>query len=165
MIDVFDPRPPSPSLIASICRCSSPHEHASRAEDQANYSARASQEAADKEIAKTKREYEARAAELQTRTPNPDRYEVQEAVELNGHLILKVLYPNCSKCAFEGNKVMVFLRVNTAEAIKWKRIDPHFRSLLIADRKSGIKEAPPPAARFPATAEGWSDALEFARRK
>jgi hypothetical protein len=75
---------------------------------------------------------------------------------------MKVLYPNCSKCAYEGNKVMVFLNVNEVDVLRWRKIDPHFRD---PKTSRSSKEAPPPAARFPASKEGWADALAYANSK
>jgi hypothetical protein len=37
-MDAFAPTPPEPVLLTSICRCASPHEHASRAVDNATSS-------------------------------------------------------------------------------------------------------------------------------
>jgi hypothetical protein len=76
--------------------------------------------------------------------------------------VLKVKYPNCSSCAFEGTKVMVFAGATIKQAIKWRKIDPHFRdpsALRAAD------EAPSPAARFPGNNVGWQDALAWARTR
>jgi hypothetical protein len=92
--------------------------------------------------------------------PDAENYEVVEVEEVGRHLVMKVLYPNCEKCSYEGNKIMVFLNTRAAEAIKWKRIDPHFRETTKAARS-----APSPAARFPASKEGWQDALTYARLK
>ena len=57
---------------------------------------------------------------------------------------------------------MVFLNVSEADVLRWRKIDPHFR-----DPKASRtpKEAPPPAARFPASKEGWADALVYANSK
>ena len=93
-------------------------------------------------------------------TPDAENFEIEEAEQVGHHLVLKVKYPNCEKCSYEGHKVMVFLRTTAADALKWKRIDPHFR-----DGKSAAKTAPGPAARFPASPEGWQDALTYARLK
>lgn len=101
-------------------------------------------------------------AELYARTPDADKYEIVEAAKVGNHLVLKVLYPNCSKCSYEGNKVVVFLNTSELDALKWKRIDPHFRDPKTARLK---KEAPPPAARFPASSEGWADAVAYAKSK
>jgi hypothetical protein len=55
---------------------------------------------------------------------------------------------------------MVFLNITEIQALKWKEIDPHFR-----DDKNTVTAAPSPAARFPASPQGWSDAIEYARTK
>lgn len=94
-------------------------------------------------------------------TPDSERYEVVDAAQVGPHLVLKVKYPNCRACSYEGTKVMVYLSVTTLDALKWRKIDPHF-----ADKPSRTKhEAPGPAARFPASAEGWADALAYAAHK
>lgn len=93
-------------------------------------------------------------------TPDSEKYSIEEAVPVGKNLVLKVLYPNCKRCAYEGNKVMVYLGVTPVQALKWKKIDPHFRGPVRND-----KEAPSPAARFPASPEGWKDALDFAKAK
>jgi hypothetical protein len=93
-------------------------------------------------------------------TPDPSNYEVLEVVRESGHLILKVQYPSCQKCAFEGTKVLVYRGVSEVEVLRWKKIDPHFH----AD-KVDARSAPSPIARFPASAEGWQNALLFAKAK
>lgn len=110
--------------------------------------------------------YQDRQGYLQTpirqETPDPTEYKIVEAAREGTNLILKVLYPNCEKCAFEGNKVLVFLNVTEVQALKWGRIDPHFRG---PSRIRVDLEAPSPAARFPASEEGWKDAIAYARLK
>lgn len=95
-------------------------------------------------------------------TPDSKHYEVVEVSEVEGHLVMKVLYPNCSHCSYEGNKVMVFLNTTALQALKWKQIDPHFR-----DKKNPVNalHAPGPDARFPASPDGWIDAVEYAKTK
>lgn len=95
-------------------------------------------------------------------TPDAEKFEIEEVERVGEHLVLKVRYPNCRKCAYEGNKVMVFLGVSEGQALKWKKIDPHFRD---PSRPVSAREAPAPAARFPASKEGWADALVYARGK
>jgi hypothetical protein len=98
------------------------------------------------------------------KTPDNKKYEIQRAEIIGPHLVLEVLYPNCSLCAYEGRKVMVFLHTSTLDALKWREIDPHFRVF----SKLGIKVgniAPSPSARFPASTEGWADAINYARSK
>lgn len=100
--------------------------------------------------------------ELYARTPDMDKYEIEDFARVGRHVVLKVRYPNCSKCSYEGNKVMVFLNVSEAEMLRWRRIDPHFRDPKLECPKTS---APSPAARFPASAEGWGDALSYAQGK
>lgn len=98
-------------------------------------------------------------------TPDASRYEVVEAqhVPETNRLVLKVKYPNCANCAYEGTKVLVYENVSPLDALKWKKIDPHF-----ADPKrhsfAYVPEAPSPIARFPASTEGWRAALWFAAK-
>ena len=102
------------------------------------------------------------------RNPTPDsaNYSIEEFERVGAHLVLKVKYPNCARCAFEGNKVMVFLNVTEKELVKWKRIDPHFRlSSKGGQPRPLINDAPSPAARFPPTDEGWRDALNYAENR
>lgn len=101
-----------------------------------------------------------RAQKLEARTPDKNNYEILEAARFGKHLVLKVQYPNCSRCSYEGTKVMVFLNISEMEALKWKEIDPHFR-----DGKGSVTAAPSPAARFPASPQGWNDAVEYAKNK
>jgi hypothetical protein len=104
----------------------------------------------------------ARLAEVESRTPNAERFEIVDCKDIGEHLVMKVKYPNCQRCAYEGTKILVYLKCTVIDAIKWRKIDPHFREPLTPFL---VKEAPPPAARFPASAHGWEDALEYARRK
>lgn len=92
-------------------------------------------------------------------SPDPKGYQILDAVQVGKNLVLKVLYPNCARCAYEGNKVMVFLGVTAMDALKWKSIDPHFRD---PKKSRAMSEAPSPAARFPASTKGWEAALHFA---
>ena len=92
--------------------------------------------------------------------PDANRYEIKKVERVGPHLVLQVLYPNCARCSYEGLKTLVFLHVQEFQALQWRRIDPHFRP-----NKSAAHEAPSPAARFPASEEGWSDALAYARTK
>lgn len=95
-------------------------------------------------------------------SPDASNYEVEEIERVGPHVVMKVRYPNCKSCAFEGNKVMVFLNVTEKDILRWRKIDPHFRAPV---NYIGGKEAPSPAARFPATDEGWGDAVAYATRK
>lgn len=97
--------------------------------------------------------------------PPPDNtnYNIVDVQRIGPHLVLKVQYPYCKtdkNCSFEGNKVMVFLNVSEVEVLRWRKIDPHFRPT-----GNVPTEAPSPAARFPATENGWKDALDYANTK
>lgn len=95
-------------------------------------------------------------------TPNPKEFEVEDAKEVGLHLVLKVKYPSCKDCSFEGSKILVFLLTSTLNALRWREIDPHFR-----DPKAStlLTQAPSPSARFPASHEGWLDAIAYAQSK
>lgn len=84
--------------------------------------------------------------------PNPreDNFKILVAGEINGHLILEVVYPDCTN--FEGKKLMVYKRgVTLLEIVNQKSLDPHFQ-----DNSNYIS----PVARFIPNALGW----ELARR-
>jgi hypothetical protein len=93
-------------------------------------------------------------------TPDSENYTVEEAVRVNKNLVLRVSYPNCRNCSYEGHKVLVYRNVSELDALRWRKIDPHFK-----DPKAKVQPnaAPSPVARFPASPEGWKWALEFAR--
>ena len=95
-------------------------------------------------------------------TPDADNYTIQQIHREGPHLIVKAKYPNCAKCSYEGTKIMVFLNVSEADVIKWKKIDPHFRD---PKKSRNLTEAPGPAARFPASPEGWKDAIAYVQYK
>lgn len=97
-------------------------------------------------------------------TPDKKKYSIEDAARVGLHLVLRVKYPNCASCKFEGNKVMVFLNITELDALKWKEIDPHFRDNKVRSTLSQ-NAAPSPAARFPGNEEGWQDALDYAARK
>jgi hypothetical protein len=121
--------------------------------------------AGDPNCSSTQRHYET-SRELEDlrkkiNSPDSENFEVVQVEQIGKHMVLKVLYPNCEKCSYEGNKVMVFLNTSPADALLWKKIDPHFR-----DNKRHAKlrqEAPSPEARFPASEKGWMDAIAYAK--
>lgn len=92
-------------------------------------------------------------------TPNAEDFQITKVEQVERNLVLEVRYPNCSKCAYEGRKVMVFLKKTAKDALMWCRIDPHFRK-----PATSSTEAPGPDARFPASEEGWKHALAFAEQ-
>lgn len=91
------------------------------------------------------------------KTPDKANFEIEDVEEVGRYLILKVLYPNCVKCAYEGHKIMV-MEATLRDALRWREIDPHFR---INPQVSDKKTAPSPIARFPASDEGWEHAKKF----
>jgi hypothetical protein len=101
-------------------------------------------------------------AKVKAMTPDKTAYEIEQLERVGEHLVLRVRYPNCTRCAYEGNKVMVFLDVPETQALKWREIDPHFRDPATPTIRT---EAPSPAARFPASVEGWDDAVAYAHTK
>lgn len=108
--------------------------------------------------------YASSASNSATNNNSPDsaKYEIEEALQLGKNLVLKVRYPNCASCAYEGVKVLVYLNITPLQAIKWKKIDPHFKD---PKNKVDANEAPAPAARFPASPDGWMDAQNYAGKK
>jgi len=92
-------------------------------------------------------------------TPDASQYEILDAAQVDRHLVLKVKYPNCARCAYEGVKVLVFYGMTPLDALIWKRINPHFRDPQIKPMRG---EAPSPFARFPGSDNGWEEALWYA---
>jgi hypothetical protein len=90
-------------------------------------------------------------------TPDASNWNIVRVKEVGKNLVLMVKYPNCAACAYEGQKVMVFVGQGAVDALHWKRIDPHFR-----DKPVKKEDAPSPSARFPASDAGWADALMWA---
>ena len=133
------------------CRCQTAQEHSYRAVEASARSHRDDKTYLEKKIKDLE-------TELASMSPDPTRYEILEAQEVNGWLILQVKFPSCKACAFEGVKVLVYENVTPLQALKWKKLDPHFR-----EGKTPVHEAPSPAARFPASKQGILDAQRYAR--
>lgn len=93
-------------------------------------------------------------------TPDSSKFEIQDVEEVGKILVMKVRYPNCGNCSYEGNKILVFENVALKQVLKWRKIDPHFRATTTLNN-----EAPSPIARFPGSKEGWKDALAYALTK
>lgn len=147
------------------CRCSTKEEHAQRAVDQENWSAQNQHEATVRSTEAARVAAESRLRELQERSPDPDRFAIDDIEQVGKHLVVRVEYPGCRACSYDRRKVMVFLNVTVKDAIKWRRIDPHFRELTHrSTMPAGQVEAPSPAARFPGSADGWGDAMAYAQR-
>lgn len=136
------------------CHCASNAEHEARAESARYESERNMNESKDKEIARLK-------AEIAASVADPTRYEILDAYDrVEGYLVVKAKFPSCTKCEFEGTKILVYQNVLPIQAMKWKRLDPHFHG-----NKTDPSSAPSPIARFPGTDEGWKDAILYASSK
>ena len=91
-----------------------------------------------------------------TKSPNPDPqdFKVLSTLTIHGDDVItvaEVYYPNCT--TFEGKKILVMRGVTDKIVKKFKSLDPHF----VED--GGI------IARFPSTAEGMEDAIQYAELK
>lgn len=82
--------------------------------------------------------------------PDPKKFIVEEAIDINGHCILTVIYPNCT--TYEGKKILFFSDTESEDIIDQKVIDPHFSD-------KGLS----PFARFEPTDEGLLAAIKLAR--
>lgn len=87
-----------------------------------------------------------------TLPPNPDpkQFSVEKIKRFRPYTVLEVTYTGCT--TFDGRKVLVYQ--DLPEINRIIDLDPHFQ-------ESGVS----PVARFPATKEGWKDAVEYAKRK
>lgn len=135
------------------CRCRSPQEHADRASQYERDVALSIKADTDKKIQELK-------SQLSSVSPDNTKFQIEDIKEVENFLVMKVLFPNCAKCAYEGNKVLVYENVKMVDVFKWRVLDPHFRPNV-----SAPNEAPSPIARFPASKIGWIDALRFADYK
>lgn len=142
------------------CHCKTHEEHAQRAVEQSNYSRQAAEDSLRRQAQEREAVDAKRIRELSERSPNPDDFRVVDFEQVDKYLVLKVRYPSCKRCSFDQCKVLVFSSTTMKQALGWTRIDPHFQK----DSRPPI-EAPSPSARFPASSEGWSDAIAYARSK
>jgi hypothetical protein len=86
-----------------------------------------------------------------TKDPDPFNFSVRKADTIGDLTVLMVNYPDAT--TYEGNKIIVLRKLTMLEAMNLKSLDPHFYE----DGKV--------VARFEPTADGWSDAVAFARGK
>jgi hypothetical protein len=93
--------------------------------------------------------------------PDMTKYTILEVQPYNTSILLKVQYENCKEqaCSYKGTKILVWLNTPLINVVKWRRIDPHF----LEQDKTKLPEdtAPSPDARFPASAEGYRNAIKF----
>jgi hypothetical protein len=91
-------------------------------------------------------------------TPDSKKFEILEVIDSYlPYLILKVKYPNCNKCSYEGTKILVYENLSIKDLIYWKEIDPHFSNSKSKDKT----KSPSPIARFPASVIGMTHACRF----
>lgn len=141
-------------------RCKTLQEHAARQVENRAATDRWDAENERKKTAAREAEVAQRLMGLSECSPNPDEFRIVDYEQIDKHLVIKVRYPSCKRCSYDQCKVMVFLSVSLKVALAWTRIDPHFRE----DEDVGLA-MPSPVARFPASVEGWADAVAFARSK
>lgn len=85
------------------------------------------------------------------------KFTIEDVEEVGSYLILTVRFPFCDNCAFDSRKLLLY-RAGVTQAVLWTEIDPHFRE---PDKVPNLRRAPPPLARFPASAEGRKNAKLF----
>lgn len=141
------------------CRCSSPAEHTARAAGRDRENAQAALRRKETEHAQELAELRKALGMVEAQTVDAAKYEVLEAVQIGLHLVMKIRY--ACQCAFNGEKVLVFLNMQALAALRWRKIDPHFRD----KAPENLNEAPSPSARFPATPIGWANARAWAMSK
>ena len=83
--------------------------------------------------------------------PNPINFDIIDVTEVNGHVIAKIHYPDCTN--YEGMKICLFLNTNIKEFMEQKTIDPHF-----------AEEGFSPFARFKPDIDGWRAAFKLANQ-
>ncbi len=88
------------------------------------------------------------------RNPDPKKWEIEDSLEVNGFLVVKIKYPNCQN--YEGMKIIVYENMTLLRLIKQKEIDPHF---------SNSKIYASPIARFEPTERGWRWAVGFCKEQ
>jgi hypothetical protein len=76
--------------------------------------------------------------------PDPNKYDVLDSYEYNGHLAIKIKYLGVSN--YEGVKILVYRDANLSDLLGQNSIDPHF---------SDNKKFRSPFARFEPTDLGW----------
>lgn len=84
------------------------------------------------------------------RNPNPLKYKILTATQIDIYLIVKIKYLACTN--FEGVKILVYKDCTLKQLIKQKVIDPHFSEN--TNKKS-------PIARFIPTEDGMKMAITF----
>ena len=84
--------------------------------------------------------------------PNPFNFTIMSVSEVNGFVVAKIRYPDCTN--FEGEKVLVFRHATIHDVTSAFEIDPHF-----CDNDHHLS----PIARFLPTPEGMVMAVRFCK--
>jgi len=74
--------------------------------------------------------------------PDPKNFSVVDFLQAGRHLIVKVVYPNCTN--YEGVKIMVYADMKWEDFSKLTKLDPHFSKFELS-----------PVARLEPTNRGW----------
>ena len=82
-----------------------------------------------------------------TSDPNHKKFEIVRRSTINGHLMLMVVYRNCTN--YEGKKILVFHK-DRLPSLDGSPLDPHFQ-----------EQGPSPVARFRPDINGWYYATKF----
>lgn len=83
--------------------------------------------------------------------PNPKRFKILKVASFGVFVACRVHYPDCT--TYGGEKILVY-RMTDGWLFRQKELDPHF-----------LENESSPIARFPATEEGWEDAMNFVQQK
>lgn len=84
--------------------------------------------------------------------PNPNVYDIVRIGHINGNIIAKINYPNCTN--YEGDKILVWLNRSPSEIHDAIIIDPHFTNEYLS-----------PVARFEPTDRGWELAIAMCSKQ
>ena len=80
--------------------------------------------------------------------PNPFNYRILDYFELDGNLLVKIKYPDCTN--YEGIKILLYKNCRVIDLAQQISVDPHF---------SENKSMKSPFARFEPTESGWNTGL------
>jgi hypothetical protein len=82
--------------------------------------------------------------------PNPKNFRIIRSQDVLNHLVVEVLYPDCTN--YEGHKILVYRNTSLQDLCNQSSIDPHF---------SNSSEHLSPFARFEPTQSGWIAAMKM----
>lgn len=112
----------------------------------------------DKQIAELKKVIQ----DMRDENPDPRNWELLKEFQVGPFIALKLRYPKCKN--YKGEKVLVF-RATLAQLVKQKVIDPHFGDINSIQIDGQSTNMIYPIARFPASVDGWNDAVKYIKEK